>query len=66
MIATKVRQLSDGEELVLVEELGNSRLPEGDLQESLFDRKGRELGGDRGPGARRERRPRPIADREEI
>jgi hypothetical protein len=63
---TKVRQLPDGEELVLVEELGSSHRLQSDLREAAFDRRGRAIEGDRGRGAQREHRRRPISDREEV
>lgn len=63
MITTKIRQLSDGEELVLVEELGSFNRLQSDLREAAFDRRGRAIEG--GRDEQRERRRR-ISDREEV
>ena len=67
MITTKVRQLPDGEELVLIEERDPAHSLERDVREAAFDRRGRAIEYDRRRAALRERRrPRRNPDREEA
>jgi hypothetical protein len=52
MIPTNVRQLPDGEEIVLIEGQATPRLQHEDPRESSFRRRGlASEGGDRAPGA---------------